>query len=142
MIMPYLNFDGDCEEAFRLYQRAFGGQEPVFARYGEGPDDPAHPMDEAQKTKIMHGYVALTETEGISGADALLPVEKGLAPSIHVNCSGIGQGQQAFRVLAEEGAVVDQLQPDPFSRGNELRGSVRDKYGFTWVISAQSGGSF
>ncbi len=58
MIMPYLNFNGDCEEAFRLYQRAFGGQEPVFARYGEGPDDPEHPMDEVQKAKIMHGFPA------------------------------------------------------------------------------------
>jgi hypothetical protein len=36
-------------------------------------------MDNGQKNKIMHGHIMLTETGGISGADALWPVEKGSA---------------------------------------------------------------
>ena len=74
MIMPYLNFTGNCEESFRLYQRAFHGQEPLLARYGDAPESIYPGLDEKQRDKIMHGHVMLTETGGISGADALWPV--------------------------------------------------------------------
>lgn len=137
MIMPYLNFTGDCEEAFRLYQRAFDGQEPLLARYGEMPEDPARPMDEIQKRKIMHGHVMLTETYGVSGADAMWPVEKGSAISIHVYCDSVEKAEQALNILAEEGAGVHKLQQNPPPHDHGMSGCVTDKYGFTWVLSAQ-----
>ncbi len=139
MIMPYLSFTGDCEEAFRLYQRAFDGQEPLLARYGDAPKSAYPDMDESQKSKIMHGHVMLTETGGISGADAVWPIQKGSAISIHVYCESVQKAQQAFDALAEEGTIVGALQPNPPPHDNGLSGSVVDKYGFTWVLSAQMG---
>lgn len=137
MIMPYLSFAGDCEEAFQLYRRAFDGQEPLLARYGDAPERSCPDMDEKQKNKIMHGHVMLTETGGISGADAIWPVEKGSAISIHVYCPNVQKAQQAFDTLAEEGTVVGALQPNPPPHDNGISGSVVDRYGFTWVLSAQ-----
>ena len=137
MIMPYLNFSGDCEEAFRLYQRAFDGQEPVLARYGDAPDNPEHPMDAAQKNKIMHGHVMLTETGGISGADAIWPFEKGSAICIHVYCANVEKAQKAFDILSDGGTVTGPLQPNPPPHDNGVSGTVTDKYGFSWVLSAE-----
>ncbi len=137
MIMPYLNFTGACEEAFRLYQRAFGGQEPVLARYSDAPDSAYPDMDEAQKNRIMHGHVMLTETGGISGADAIWPFEKGSAVNIHVYCASPEQAQKAFDMLSEEGENVSELAPNPPPHDNGISGIVKDKFGFSWVISAQ-----
>ncbi len=67
MVMPYLNFTGECEAAFRLYQRAFDGGEPVLARYGDAPDNAYPGMDEAWRSKIMHGQINLTKAGGVSG---------------------------------------------------------------------------
>lgn len=139
MIMPYLSFMGDCEEAFRLYQRAFDGQEPLLARYSDAPDSAYPGMDESQKSKIMHGHVMLTESGGISGADVIWPVEKGSSINIHVYCPSVQKAQRAFDTLAEEGTVVGPLQPNPPPHDNGVSGSVVDKYGFTWVLSAQIG---
>lgn len=126
MVMPYLNFTGDCEEAFLLYQRAFNGQPPLLARY---PDS----------DKIMHGHVMLTETGGVSGADATWSVEKGSAVSIHVYCATEQQAQKAFDVLAEEGRVGSPIAKNPPPHDDGVSGQVVDKFGFTWVVSAQLG---
>lgn len=137
MVIPYLNFDGDCEEAFLLYQRAFEGQKPMLARYRDAPDSAFPEMEEASKNKIMHGHIMLTESGGISGADAICPVEKGSAINIHVLCSSSEQAHKAFSVLAEEGIPLSKLAPNPPPHNNGVSGVVKDKFGFSWVLSAQ-----
>lgn len=137
MIMPYLSFTGDCEEAFKLYQRAFDGQPPLLVRYGDAPDNAFPDMDESQKNKIMHGHVMLTETGGISGADAIWPVSKGSAVSIHVYCTSVKKAQQAFDILAEQGIITGALQKNPPPHDNGISGTLVDKFGFSWVLSAQ-----
>ena len=135
MIMPYLNFTGDCEEAFLFYQGVFGGQKPVLARYSDAPESAYPDIDIAQRNKIMHAHIMLTETGGISGADAIWPVEKGSAVNIHVYCPSIGKAQSAFEMLAEEGIAIAALQPNPPPHDDGVSGMVKDKYGFTWVLS-------
>lgn len=135
MVMPYLNFTGNCEEAFLFYQRVFDGQKPVLARYSDAPESAYPDMDVAQRDKIMHGHIMLTETGGISGADADWPVEKGSAVNIHVYCPSIQKAQLAFDMLAEEGTAIAALQSNPPPHDDGMSGMVKDKYGFTWVLS-------
>ncbi|MFV0353259.1 MAG: VOC family protein [Oscillospiraceae bacterium] len=138
MIMPYLNFTGKCEEAFKHYQRAFNGQEPLLARYSDAPDS-AYPFITGEdRNKIMHAHVMLTETGGISGCDNFLPFEKGAAVNLHVYCATPKQAQEAFDVLAEEGETISKIIPNSPPHDNGVSGAVKDKYGFTWVLSAQS----
>lgn len=139
MIMPYLNFSGNCEEAFRLYQRAFNGQEPLLARYGDAPESAYPGMDAAQRNKIMHGHVMLTETGGVSGADAIWPFDAGSAVNIHVYCSSPEEAKKAFAVLGEEGEAIGELAPNPPPHDNGISGMVKDKFGFVWVLSAELG---
>ncbi|MDL2225900.1 VOC family protein [Eubacteriales bacterium OttesenSCG-928-M02] len=135
MVMPYLNFTGDCEEAFTLYQRAFEGQEPVFARYGDAPKAAYPDMNDEQKKKIMHGHIMLTETGGVSGADAIWPIEKGSAIHIHVYCPSAQKARKAFDVLAEGGEVIAKLAKNPPPHDDGASGMVKDRFGFAWVIS-------
>lgn len=137
MIMPYLNFKGDCEEAFKLYQRAFDGQDPLLARYSDAPESAYPDLDAEQKHKIMHGQMMLTETGGISGADAIWPVENGSAINIHVFCTSVVSAKKAFEILAEGGEIVGNLDKNPPPHDDGISGMVRDKFGFSWVISAQ-----
>ena len=138
MIMPYLSFAGDCEEAFRLYQRAFGGQNPLLARYSDAPESVYPNLREEQRDKIMHGHVMLTETGGISGADIWEQnIEHGSAMSIHVYCHSMEAALKAFETLSEGGTVIGELQANPPPHDNGLSGMVRDRFGFTWVLSAE-----
>ncbi len=137
MVMPYLNFKGDCEEAFRLYQLAFDGQEPILARYSDAPESEFPHLSLEQKNKIMHGHIMLTETGGISGADAIWPIEEGSGIHIHVYCKTVEEAQKAYNILAKEGQSVSKLAPNPPPHDNGVSGVVKDKFGFNWVLSAQ-----
>ena len=36
-VKPYLNFNGNCEEAINFYKEALGGELMFMQRYGESP---------------------------------------------------------------------------------------------------------
>lgn len=50
----YLNFNGNCEEAFDFYKSVFGGEFTYIGRYGEIPKSEEYKVPEADKNKIMH----------------------------------------------------------------------------------------
>lgn len=53
----YLSFKGQCEEAFRCYQRTFGGQLGTIFRYAGSPMTDQVPAD--WQDKVMHTTLTL-----------------------------------------------------------------------------------
>ena len=136
MIMPYINFDGDCEEAFLWYAKIFNGNIEHLSKYGDIPENPDLPMSDEQKRKVMHAQLMLTETGGISGADAVWPIEKGGAISIHAHLASEALAQKVFLALSEGGTILGELVTNPPPDDNGVSGGVKDKYGISWIISA------
>ena len=136
MIMPYLNFSGDCEEAFLWYKEIFNGKLQHMAKYGDISGSHNAPMSDEQKSKVMHAQLMLTETGGISGADALWPIEQGGAVTIHAHLSNEALALKVFSALSEGGIVLGGLATNPPPDDSGISGSVKDKYRFTWIISA------
>jgi len=56
---PYLSFKGDCEAAFKFYERCLAGQLGTLFRYGATPLADQVPADWSDK--IMHGSVMSLE---------------------------------------------------------------------------------
>src|SRR5690554_4978339 len=48
---PYLNFDGNCEEAFNHYKKVFGGEFSYFSRMSDVENEE---FPEEDKNLIMH----------------------------------------------------------------------------------------
>ncbi len=136
MITPYLNFDGNCEEAFLWYMKIFNGKIQHISKYGDIPENPDKPMSDAQKRKVMHAQLTLTETGGLSGADALWPIKTGGSVSIHAHMANEELARKVFDALSENGTVLGELATNPPPDDSGLSGCVKDKYGFTWIISA------
>ena len=53
LINPYLNFNGNAEEACNFYKSVFGGEFVTFIRFKE-LSDPENPVAESEANKIMH----------------------------------------------------------------------------------------
>lgn len=51
VVNPYLNFNGNTEEAFRFYKSVFGGEYATVMRMKDAPGMPIPP---GQEEKIMH----------------------------------------------------------------------------------------
>lgn len=123
MVMPYLTFNGQCEEAFRWYADVFGGSVCHMLKAGE--DGP-----------VLHAQVMLMESGGISGSDTDLPVERGNAMSIQAHLPSEAQVRQVLPALAEGGAVLVEITTNPPPDDGSISCAVRDRYGVSWVLSA------
>lgn len=53
-IVPYINFNGNCEEAVKFYQQALGGEVHIL-RFGDAPPNPNFPpLPDEAKNRVMH----------------------------------------------------------------------------------------
>jgi len=50
----YLNFNGNCEDAFTFYKSVFGGDFNYMGRFNEMPPQEGYVMSEEDGSKIMH----------------------------------------------------------------------------------------
>lgn len=123
MIMPYLRFNGNCEEAFNFYANAFGGRITALSRLNDDPDNP-----------VMHAMVTLTESGGgISGGDTDEAVLiSGM--SILVLFPSREKIEEIIPKLAEGGTLVHGFMPHPPPDDNGGGAEVLDKYGYTWFL--------
>lgn len=124
MIVPYLTFNTNCEEAFRFYAKAFGGGKTVFARLN---NDPNHP--------VMHASVSFTKYDGcIMGADTGKNVSiSGIA--ICVVLPSREAIEEISEKLAEGGKLIQTFLPHPPPHQDDGGAEVLDRYGYTWYLS-------
>lgn len=130
MLMPYLHYQGNCEEAFRFYASVFGGEIKSLSRFAEQTGTPA------LVGKVMHAYVALGEGRGLSGADQEEPVNHGASMDLLVHCATRQEAQGICDRLALEGEALSPLLPHPPPDDDGMGALVRDKYGYLWILTA------
>jgi PhnB protein len=134
MIKPYLMFNRECAEAFKMYQVAFGGEMLAIQKYGEMPPSPDFPVAESDKDLVLHAELRLTETGTIMGSDGQRDFSDAGKVVISVQLDSEERAQNAWNVLKDGGSVLMDLQPTFFAK---LHGSVKDKYGVTWMFSVE-----
>jgi len=131
-IEPHLTFDGDCEEAFRFYERLFGGTLALLS-YGSSPAGSTVP--EEWRSKIVHATLALPDGNALLGAD-VLPDQFERAQGVYVLAAlpDTTEGQRVFEALAEGGSVRMPLQNTFWSPSF---GVVVDRFGTPWEITVE-----
>lgn len=132
MIKPYLMFNRECEEAFKLYQKAFDGEMVSIQKYGEMPPSPNFPVEESDKDLVLHAQLRLTETGFIMGSDVNRDINNGENVCISVEPNSEELAEKAWNVLKEGGEIQMELQQTFFAK---LHGTMKDKYGVIWIFT-------
>ena len=132
-LIPYLQFDGQCEPAFKLYETCLGGKITFMMRYGEAPQsDKSEPPVSEWGHKIYHVTLVVDDCT-LQGAD--VPTESYQPPqgfSLNLELQDAAKGEQIFKDLAQNGTVKMQLQETAWA----LRfGVLVDRFGVTWLIN-------
>lgn len=129
MIIPYLAFRGDCEEAVTLYCKVLGGRIEFLSRYTEATGG------KALAGKVMH--VEASFSGGALGAgDRLEPVEHTDAIRLMVHCATSAEANRMLDALGVGGEVLQRLMPHPPPDDGGMGGLVRDKFGYTWILTS------
>lgn len=128
-IRPYLTYQGDCENAIHLYERAFSTKAKDVTRFSDLPPDPENPLPDSLQKKILQARLPLGEIYlQMSDCPGKLndPESERISLAVEVDTETV---QKAFAVLAEEGRVGIPLAKTFYS---PLAGVVFDKFGVMW----------
>jgi PhnB protein len=135
-INPYLNFNGNTEEAFNFYKSVFGGEFVMLQRFKDAPDGDKLP--EGTQNKVMHVSLPIGKNNILMGTDACESMGFKLAFGNNTYlCLGPDsreETERVFNALAEGGEVEAPLN-DTF--WGAYYGSVKDKYGVHWMLNFQ-----
>ncbi|MCC6493896.1 MAG: VOC family protein [Pirellulales bacterium] len=132
-VLPYLYFNGRCEEALNFYQKAIGAEIAAMMRFSESPEQcsegPAPPAE-----KIMHAEFNVGSTK-IMASDGMCTGEpaafQGISLSLAVD--DVAKAEQLFHALGEGGQVQMPMTETFFS---PRFGMVADKFGVSWMVIA------
>jgi PhnB protein len=133
----YLNFNGNCEEAFNFYKSVFGGEFPYIGRCKDmPPQEGMPPMPEDMGNRIMHVSLPISKETMIMGSDTggewAKDFKQGNNFSISINASTKQEADDLFNKLAAGGKVTMPLA-DTF--WGDYFGMLEDKFGINWMMS-------
>lgn len=134
----YLNFNGNCEEAFTFYKSVFGGEFPYIGRYKDmPPQDGMPPLSADTGEKIMHISLPISTETVLLGCD--MPgteLVKGNNFSISLNTDSKEEADRLFLGLSNGGKVT---MPMNKTFWGSYFGMFIDKFGISWFISFEEG---
>jgi PhnB protein len=128
-LYTYLNYGGNCEEAFRFYEQHLGGKISMMMRHSEQPD-PSKVAPE-WKNAILHARMTLGETE-LMGAD--IPPDRFQPMRSAYLTLVLGSSAEAERVyglLSDGGQIFMPIQETFFAFRFAM---LRDRFGTSWML--------
>jgi PhnB protein len=128
----HLHFSGQCEEAFKFYEKCLGGKIEGLFRYDAAPGPEAGNVPTEWRNKIMHAYMTIGN-QALMGMDA--PPQRFHKPQgFHVNIGvqSVAEGKKIFEALSEKGNISMPFGPTFWSPGF---GMFVDRFGIPWMVN-------
>ena len=128
---PYLNFNGNTEEAFNFYRSVFGGEFRTVMRM---KDAEGMPVPKGQEEKIMHIALPLANGSVLMGSDNCNDetFKQGNNFYISVHSDSVEEGQKLFDALAHGGKADHPFKKEFWG---DWFGNLTDKFGINWMVS-------
>jgi PhnB protein len=135
-INPYINFNGNAEEAFNFYKSVFGGEFTKLTRFKDVASD-EFPISDAEANKIM--IIRLPIGGNVLIANDIPEVlgrvnEMENRSKIAITAESKAEADQIFKGLSQGGTVEMPLEEGFMG----YFGAFRDKYGIEWTVEYTS----
>nr|WP_294790057.1 VOC family protein [uncultured Mucilaginibacter sp.] len=133
-INPWINFNGNAEEAFTFYKSVFGGEFAKVVRFKDLASE-EFTVAESEANKIMHIALPLGKHNMLIANDVpefMGPVNESENRSkIAVAAESREEADKIFNGLSAGGDVEGEIGDSPWGT---YAGMFRDKYGIEWII--------
>ena len=133
-INPWINFNGNAEEAFTFYKSVFGGEFTKVMRFKDLAS-PEFTVAEKEKNKIMLITLPIGKSNMLMAND--VPEIMGQVSEnenrskISVTTESKEEADKLFNGLSAGGTVEGPMGDDPWG---SYFGMFRDKYGIEWIV--------
>jgi PhnB protein len=132
---PYLNFQGNAEEAFNFYKSVFGGEFATVMRFRDTPE--AGKINNADLDKMMHIALPIGKHSVLMATDALESMGQKLVEGnnhhISISTESMEEAEHLFKGLSQDAKYI--MVPFEKMFWGEYFGMFTDKFGTQWMVS-------
>lgn len=125
----YLNYGGNCRQAFRFYEKHLGGKITMMMTHDQQPN--AKDVPPEHKNAILYARMSIGETD-LMGSDVpsghFQPM-RSVYLSLSVN--SIEEAERIFALLSDGGEIFMPMQETFFAHRFAM---LRDKFGTSWMV--------
>jgi PhnB protein len=133
-LYTYLNYGGNCRQAFEFYEEHLGGRITSVATHGEVAEPNTIPPD--WKNAVLHARMELGDTV-LLGAD--IPPDR-FQPMrsayLTLMVDSDAEANRIYALLTEGGQIFMAMEETFFARRFAM---LRDRFGTSWMLLHQPG---
>lgn len=132
----YLNFNGNCREAFDFYKSIFGGEFGHISTFGEmPPQEGMPPLSAKEKDLVMHVSLPISKETVLMGSDTggqwASKFLQGNNFSLSISTNSKKEAERIFNQLSAGGNVTLPLEKSFWA---QYFGMLTDKFGINWMV--------
>ena len=124
----YVNYPGNCEEAFRFYEQHLGGKITMLMKHDQAPD-PGGQIPANWKNAVLHARLDIGNTI-LMGAD-IPNAEPMRSAYLTLRLNSAKEAEQIYALLADGGQIFMKMEETFFASRFAM---LRDKFGTSWML--------
>ncbi|MBO0798700.1 MAG: VOC family protein [Blastocatellia bacterium] len=128
-LYTYLNFGGNCQQAFRFYEEHLGGKITMMLTHGQHPD--SNNVEPDLKDTILHARISLGETELLGSDVPPARFQPMRSAYLSLLVDSTEEAERIYGLLSAGGEIFMPMQETFFAYRFAM---LRDKFGVSWMI--------
>lgn len=136
IVIPNFHFKGDCEEALKLYEKAFDSKVTMLMHYNDAHQSDfssAHLSDE-EKNYVYHAEMMIGN-QRFMFSDSMNEIPQGQNISIVITFDSAEEVKNSYNILCEGSSIIHPLQETTYS---SCFVSLVDKFGMRWELMTEN----
>jgi PhnB protein len=123
----YINYKGNCREAFRFYEQHLGGKITMINTFRELPD--AANIPEERKDDVLHARIEIGGAV-LMGAD-IPQAEPMRSAYLSLRVNSAEEAERLYALLSEGGEIFMKMEQTFFASRFAM---LRDRFGTSWML--------
>jgi len=121
-----LNFGGNCEEAFRFYEKHLGGKISMIMKQNEAPGAPA-----GASNAVIHARMDIGDTVLIANDVPGTVFQKMRSVYLYLSLDSDEEADRVHNLLADGGEIFMPMAATFYASRFSM---LRDRFGVSWSI--------
>ncbi len=135
-VNTYLNFQGQTEEAFTFYAKAFGTDVAMLTRFSDMPAAGPAELADDERDLVMHAELPITGGHVLMATDMLRSMGQetriGNNTTICLDVDSRDEADRLYGLLADGGSEAAPMADMPWGA---YWGVTLDRYGIRWMVN-------
>ena len=130
---PYLNFNGQCAEAFRFYEQVLGGKIEMMMTHGDSPI--AGEVPPTWHDRILHARLVVSDQVLMASDSPPEYYEKPQGLYVSLNVDSPADAERIFHASAAKGSLKMTFERSWWAAGGISM--IVDRFGTPWMVNCE-----